>query len=79
MGGRKLVHNENGRFPGPRGPPMCSGLYPSGSGKPCKDFKQESEMIPLNPGWSNKKNTPHPHVRWEPIEVPTKRELSRQQ
>lgn len=36
------------------------------------------EMIPLNPGQSNKKK-PHPYVRWEPIETPTKRELSRQQ
>jgi len=31
-------------------------------------------MILLNPDQSNKKKL-HPNVRWEPIEMPTKREL----
>ena len=33
-----------------------------------------SEMILLNPSQSNKKKL-HPYVRWEPIEMPTEREL----
>lgn len=32
-----------------------------------------SEIIQLNPGQSNKKKS-HPDMRWEPIEIPTKRE-----
>lgn len=37
-GGEELVHDECGQFLGPHGPHVCS-LYPSSSGKPCKDLK----------------------------------------
>lgn len=37
-------------------------------------FSTRREMMLLNPSQSSKKKL-HPHVRWEPIEMPTKREL----
>lgn len=38
-GGKELVHDESRQFSGPCGPHECSALFPSSSGKPCKDFK----------------------------------------
>lgn len=43
-------------------------------GGPGQILSKGSEMILLNPSQSNKKKL-HRHVRWEPIEMPTKREL----
>lgn len=77
-GGEKLVHDECGQFLGPHGPHMCS-LYPSSSGKPCKDLKHREWNDSIKPWSEQQEKTLHPHMRWEPIEIPTKKELSGQQ
>lgn len=55
--------------------PICVLLFilPA-AGSLAKILSTKSEMSPLNPSHSNKKL--HPHVRWEPIEIPTKKKLS---
>ena len=70
----KSWHTASGQSSGPRQPLECFALYPSSSGRPWTDFKYREWMILLNPDQSNKKKL-HPNVRWEPIEMPTKREL----
>lgn len=66
------------QFSGPCRPHKCFALYPSSSGEPVKVLSTVSEMSLLNPDQNNKKK-PHPHVRWEPVEIPTKKELGGQQ
>lgn len=43
-----------------------------------KVLSTRSETVQLNPGQSYK-TKPCAHMRWEPIEIPTKRELSGRQ
>lgn len=69
----ELAHSQ-WTISGPRQSLECFALYPSSSGRPWTDFKYREWMILLNPDQSNKKKL-HPNVRWEPIEMPTKREL----
>lgn len=74
----ELAHDQSRQFSGLAGPMRVLLFILPAVGSLVKTLSTGSEMIPLNLSQSNKKK-PHPHVRWEPIKIPTKKELGGQQ